>query len=240
MLRTFLRPGYEQFYSQVFDLAVAYLWLRNIGSEPEPPDSINQALIKVFRESFPLARDLPKQSSQSLDALGVRLDSAYLIQSDLRGARMPESYLRKAKLVDARLRAINLRDANLSGADLRRADLREATLRRANLKEANLSSANLSKADLRGVYLEDALSLEDTDLRGVTGLTKEQLATCKAKGAIIDEDTTTSASQSTVSPPLPSQSSSAQAQSAPPDQGIAPNSETDGSSAPPSQQDPEL
>jgi hypothetical protein len=57
------------FISQAFDLAVAYLRLRNIGPEPEPADSLNQALIRVFRESFPLARDLPEQSSQSLDAL---------------------------------------------------------------------------------------------------------------------------------------------------------------------------
>lgn len=197
MLRTFLRPGYEQFYSQVIDLAVAYLWLRNIGTEPEPPDSFNQALIKVFRESFPLARDWPKQSSQSPDALGVRLDRAYLVKSDLRSAFMPESHLRKANLVDARLSAINLRDANLSGADLRRADLREANLRRADLKEANLigadlSSANLSSADLSEANIEDVLSLKDTDLRGVKGLSKEQLEACKARGAIIDEAPPTS------------------------------------------------
>jgi hypothetical protein len=49
--------------------AYAYLRLRNIGPEPEPADSLYQALIRVFRESFPLARDLPEQSSQSLDAL---------------------------------------------------------------------------------------------------------------------------------------------------------------------------
>jgi hypothetical protein len=36
--------------------------------------------------------------------------------------------------------------------------------------------------------LEEALSLKDTDLRRVIGLTKEQLEACKAKGAIIDED----------------------------------------------------
>src|SRR5215471_10606013 len=39
MLRTFLRPGYEQFYSQVFDLAVVYLRLRHVDPEsPQPLD----------------------------------------------------------------------------------------------------------------------------------------------------------------------------------------------------------
>src|SRR6266700_1664033 len=132
MLRTFLSSGYEQFYSQTFDLAVAYLRLRNIGLEPEAPDSFNQALIRVFRESFPLARDLPNQSSQSLDALGIRLDGAYLARSDLRGARMPESYLRKANLVAA----------NFDGADLR-----ESNLSRTNLEH----TSSLKKAKLFGV-----------------------------------------------------------------------------------------
>jgi uncharacterized protein YjbI with pentapeptide repeats len=271
MLHTFLRPGYEQFYSQVFDLAVAYLRLRNTGSEPEPPDSLNQALITVFKGSFPFARDLSKQS-QSLDALGVQLDRAYLARSDLRGARMPESYLRKAKLYDARLKAINLRDANLSGADLRGADLREATLRRANLSGADLRSltmestptsstglgranlsgadlrranlsgadlsrANLSKADLSGATVEDILSLKDTNLRGVKGLTKEQLEACKAKGAIIDEDSPVRFSQSPVSPPPPEPGDDTPAPSAPPARGSPLTPDTGGgrSPTPPSQ-----
>ena len=150
MLRTFLRPGYEQFYSQAFDLAVAYLRLRDIGSA-EPPDSLNQALIRVFGESFPLARDLleQKQSSQSSepdthdlpDARGIHLDRAYLARSDLRNARMPESYLRYANLAGADLSRANLRNADLSGANLRYADL----------SEANLSGANLKDTDRHGV-----------------------------------------------------------------------------------------
>jgi hypothetical protein len=174
MLRTFLRSGYEQFYSQTFDLAVAYLRLRNVGPEPEPADSLNQALIRVFRESFPLARDLPGQISifQAPDALGVRLDRAYLARSDLRNARMPESYLRKANLIAANLSRANMRDANLDGADLDGADLSGSNLTGANLNEVNLQRANL----------------KDARLRRVKGLTKVQLAAYRAKGAIVDED----------------------------------------------------
>jgi Pentapeptide repeats (8 copies) len=121
MLRTFLGPGYERFYSQAFDLAVAYLRLRDTRSEkPVPPDSLNQALIRVFRESFPLARDLPEQSAQPLDAIGIILDRAYLARSDLKNARMPESYLRKANLSAANLSGANLRGANFSGANFTR------------------------------------------------------------------------------------------------------------------------
>jgi hypothetical protein len=153
MLRRFLRPGYEQFYSQAFDLAVAYLRLR--GSEPEPPDSLNQALIRVFRESFPLARDLSKQSSQSLDALGIRLDGAYLARSDLRDARLPESYLRKANLWHADLSWANLRDANLSDANLSGAILWGTDLSGANLWGADLSGAYLGGANLRGAIIDE-------------------------------------------------------------------------------------
>jgi hypothetical protein len=64
LLRTFLRPGYEQFYSQTFDLAVANLRLRHLDPDtPEPLTSLSQALIIVFKESFPLARERVETNS---------------------------------------------------------------------------------------------------------------------------------------------------------------------------------
>ncbi len=60
VLRTFLKPGYEEFYVPIFDLAVANL--RNprtsfLLEEPDLPLSpLNRALSVVFREAFPLAR----------------------------------------------------------------------------------------------------------------------------------------------------------------------------------------
>ena len=306
MLRTFLQKGYEQFYSQAFDLAIAHLRLPRTPHPSEDPDgtahspqdpdaalpltTLSQALIVVFKEAFPLARDrlLEEQKAQfkpqSLDATGIQLDNAFLWKADLRQAWMPQAFLQKAdlgeaklceaKLREAKLDGADLRKVNLSEADLRKADLRKATLVETNLLEANLREANLSEAqfvaaDLRhadlsfaqlfsaqftmGTYLsganlrhagleyanlfmgklsgadlsgaklhgadlretilsdailsdadlskakfngatlsrahpEEARSLEETDLCGVTGLTKEQLAACKAKGAIIDED----------------------------------------------------
>jgi hypothetical protein len=178
LLRTFLRPGYEQFYTQTFDLVAAHL--RHSGTTHTPADpttplpltTLRQALIVVFKEAFPLARDrlLKEQGtqfhSQSLDASGIQLDIAYLRRADLEQVRMPH-----------------------------------ASLRGAELREANLSRADLWGADLSRVRdLEEARSLDHADLRRVIGLTKEQLRACKAKGAIVDEDLATSSSQSPVSP----------------------------------------
>jgi hypothetical protein len=200
LLRTFLRPGYEQFYIQTFDLAVANLCPTETPNPPENPEiplpltTLRQALIAVFKEAFPLARSQHKGSPQSLDASYIQLDSAYLRRADLKQVWLPEASLRYA----------DLSEANLSGAKLWRADL----------SGADLSGANLHEANLRGVTLEGTL-LKDTNLRRTKGLTREQLEACKAKGAIIDEDPTTTSSQSTTSPPPSSQSNDSQAQSIP-------------------------
>lgn len=214
LLRTFLRPGYEQFYSQTFDLAVANLRLRHLDPDtPEPLTSLSQALILVFKESFPLAREALKQFPQFLDASCTQLDNAHLADADMQYAWLPEASLRNAALRRTDFRNAALYKANLSQADLKeailtktilykanlvsadfskahllQADLRGAVLSGANLSEANFSNANLSGAALIKTNLQEALSLENTDLRGVKGLTKEQLEACKAKGAIIDKD----------------------------------------------------
>ena len=355
LLRTFLRPGYEQFYTQTFDLAVAHLRLPRTPNPPEdldnslPLTTLSQALIVVFKEAFPLARDRLKEQDPksefhppSLDATSVNLDCAFLggnwvdlkhawmpevsmRKADLRGTNLSKALLSKAKLsradlsgadltgaeltgadlagarlsdtnlTGASLRWVNLSGAILNGADLSGANLTGANLVRANLTGANLTGANLgifgpnaasffgefdiiklshteygrialrrfdrtgvkpsgvkietdltgadlsgadlSGADLSGVRLEDALSLENTNLCGVTGLSYKMLEALKnEKGAIIDEDSTTSSSQAPVSPPAPSQSNDVQVPSAQPAQGGNPTPVTDGSSAASSQE----
>jgi Pentapeptide repeats (8 copies) len=212
LLRTFLRPDYEQFYIQTFDLAVAHL---RILRGPIPPDgdpetavpltTLSQVLIVVFREAFPLARSQNKGSPQSLDASGIQLDNAFLNGADLKQVWMRQASLRKVKL----------RWANLSGA----------MLRGTNLSEADLIRANLSRVKLR-----DALSLKNANLHGAKGLTKEQLEACKAKGAFTDEGPTTSLGQSPFSPTTSSQNSDTQVSSTPPAQ-VSPPPDTDRSSA---------
>ncbi len=269
VLRTFLRPDYEQFYRQTFDLAVANLRLPRI---PDPPQdstvpltltTLSQTLIVIFKEAFPLVRGEKIKRPESLDASGIQLDNAYLRGVDLKQVWMPQASLRKANFHHANLSRANLNEsilikanfshADLSGAALIEADLREATLSRANLNHTSLIGANfsranlhhaalirsnLSQADLSQTNIEDVFAMKDADLRGVKGLTREQLEACRAKGAIIDENTTTSSSQLPVSSPKTSQSND-EAPQTPSAQESNPTPEADGSSTVSSEQEPE-
>jgi len=248
---------------------------------PLPLTTLRLALIDVFKQAFPLARDSNSSSKegtlqspdvtgvrldqdgypvypdivleQSLDASSIILDHAYLVGADLERIYMREGSLREVNLRDAKLSKAYLQWADLRGAYLRRVDLRGARLMRAyligsspweadlrgaachqadfsgatleltdlrgaglwqaklcgaymqgtKLSGADLHEADLSEADLSETDLEDALSLRDTKLLGVKGLTNKQLEACKAKGAIIDEDATISSPQPPVSPPIP-------------------------------------
>jgi hypothetical protein len=207
MLLTFLRPGYEKFYSQTFQLAVAHLRLRKADPDiPEPPDALSQALVIVLKESFPKARDnMQHFVPDSLDATGAHLDNAYLSRTDLsmirmRGASLRGAYFWMAQLKDAYLKHSNLEkayfaNAHLEGADLGKtilkgAILAEAHLQGAKLYGANLDDSDLTDADLTGSNLEkthpeNARSLQGTILRNVKGLSATQLAICERKGAII-------------------------------------------------------
>jgi uncharacterized protein YjbI with pentapeptide repeats len=284
LLRSFLHEEdkeiYGRYYTQIFDLAVAYLRLSNTSLPPEDTDEaasqsedsdtslpltpLRQALIIVFREVFPLARSQHKDP-QALDASGIQLDNAYLIQADLNQAWLIRASLRRASLFKA-----NLKKAELSIADIRESDLREADLSvaalpwanfsRANLSEASLRSSRLSNAILKGANLSEASfekadlheavlagaifsetnfngadldhadfrdaildytdileadSMFGTDLRGAKGLTKKQLRACKARGAIIDEETKAKKPQQNGSSPTPQQTSDDQASSTP-------------------------
>jgi uncharacterized protein YjbI with pentapeptide repeats len=185
LLRTFMRPGYEQFYTQTFDLAVANLRLPRTPHPPEDPNTplplttLCQALIVVFREAFPLARNQDKRSPESLDATAIQLDNAYLRGADLKQVWMPQASLRKVDLSEADLSEANLSEANLNGARLNGAKLSEAKLSEAELIRAKLNEADLNRTYFNGAKLSGAdlsgADLSGADLRGVVGLTKEQL-----------------------------------------------------------------
>lgn len=219
MLRTFLRPDYEQFYGQSFDLAVANLRLRkaapNAGGDPKTPvllTPLAQALVVVFREAFPLARDFLKRDQRYFNAAEIPLDYAYLSEADLKTIWMPSASLQKAimnrvnlsgallsdaifteaelkgaKLAGALLRRANFSHANLTNADLSQAKLRGAIFVGANLSGVDLSGAELPQANLAQTNIEQTKSLLNAKLYGVTGLTVEQQNICVAKGAVIDE-----------------------------------------------------
>jgi uncharacterized protein YjbI with pentapeptide repeats len=261
-LRTFLRPGYEQFYIQTFDLAVAHLrfWRTSSLSEdpgriphsledpntPLPLTTLRRALVVVFREAFPLARERLKEKESNtqfyhefLNATDIQLDNAYLSGADLKQLWMKDAFLREASLFGTDLSEAHLTRVNCSEADLHRANFRKAYLRGANFSKADFIDADLSEAKLWYVNLtetniEDARSLKDTDLRGATGLTKEQLEACKAKGAITDEAPSTNQPPSRFHPQF-FQSNDAQVPSVPPAQVNTPAPDTDGSNAASSQ-----
>lgn len=230
-LRTFLRPGYEQFYIQIFDLVIAHLYLPSTAQppadsdEPLPLTAIRLALIVIFKEAFPLARGQNIGPPQSLDAIGIQLDNAYLVGADLKQVWMSKASLRKAFLNRADLSGARLRESDLRGTNFHR-----SILHNVDFSNTNLSQANLRDADLGQSNIENAFTLHDADLHGAKGLTKKQLEACKAKGAIIDEDVALSPPQAPGSPSLTSQSNNRQGQSAPPAQVSTPTPDTGGSS----------
>ncbi len=191
MLRTFLRPGYEQFYAQVFDLTVAHLRLHR-RIEPhmnvtEPHLLLTQALITVFKESFPHARDRLHHSPHLLTS--IQLGRADLAGADLKQAWIPEAYLVEADLSSAELDGANLARANLTGAMLNTATLTNANLIGAVLHEASLewaelphaildgatlTKANLTKANLTGAVFLEGADLTEANLTG-TNLTEAHL-----------------------------------------------------------------
>jgi hypothetical protein len=163
-LRTFLRPGYEQFYMQVLSLAVAHLQFesptphkRNAHKFPSP---LCQALASVFVEAFPLAREtryplLMRESCSRLSALGPYSEWKpfdHELASHVDETRF-KSYLHHWQL-DAS--GVHLEYTNLYGADLKTVWMREGRLIETNLIRADLTNANLTGADLTGAILHSA------------------------------------------------------------------------------------
>ena len=216
------------------------------GADLNEADLSKAYLSKIYLSKAGLrAADLRAAELQN-----AHLDEAYLRRAKLRGVDLSGADLRRAILEEADLSEVLLSGANLSKANLEGANLSgailsatsnfmtsymaEMDLEAANLSGCDLKGADLKGANLSGVNLEEALSLKDANIRQVIGLTKEQRDACKAKGAIIDEDSAVNSTQSTVSSSL--QNKNAQATSAPPAQGSTPASDTVGSSAASSEQ----
>ncbi len=201
LLRTFLRPGYEQFYTQTFDLIVANLRCRGTAKIIQPRSwdvsqnadtalsltTFDQALIVVFKEAFSRARDQEKRKSSSLDATSVQLDHAYLVKADLKHLWGPKASLQKANLTGANFTGANLTGANLTGANLTGANLTLANLSGINLSGTNLTGADLTGADLTGANLTGAnltlanlsgINLSGANLSGIN-LSGTNLSTAK-------------------------------------------------------------
>ncbi len=164
------------------------------------------------------------------------LNKADFTRADFTRANLSQTNLSSTILFEANLQRVNLHDAYLKGADFSRtvlteADLSRAVLTQTNLNGPDLSNADLSNADLTEANLED-VNMKDTNLRSVKGLTREQLINCKAKGAIIDEDTTIESSQPAAAP---ARSNDVQAPSIISIQASTPPANTDDSTSTPAQ-----
>lgn len=224
VLLSFLQPGYERFYKQVFDLAAINLNLQvpeTAGKDRAEQlqayqkvarSSLFQALIHLFREAFPRAREVVLKKDQPLDLLDA--SSAYLAYARLARADFDGIWMLGANLTGADLRLASLRGANLagasfalaklaytqldpylgnrtnlvgadfSGATLESVDLEQADLTGAKFDDAVVSDVRLVRARLQGASLEAARSLKGTNIHGAKGLSDAQRKQCLDKGAV--------------------------------------------------------
>lgn len=188
MLRTFLDPkqkeSYKRFYQQIFDLTVANLRLREINPDNPRPDSLDQALIRVFKDVVPLVIERLREGDE-----GEKIDLKSLLESPPRIAlgRLVDPNAvatfreTQRKFLDAS--GVRLDGANLSGSDLRYIVLQNASLNKANLYEAHLDGATLDEASLNEVNLNGA-QLTHTRLRKAV-LNKAKLSDANLYGAIL-------------------------------------------------------
>lgn len=126
---------------------------------------------------------LPRTNLNYVNLMGSNMNStnfsnASLIESNLEGTR-----LNQTNFENTNLNQVNMRHAYASGANFKDAFLIKAQLQSAFLIKANFVNAYLMEADLQNSYLMGAdfenASLYKADLRGVKGVTAEQLSKAK-------------------------------------------------------------
>ena len=118
---------------------------------------------------------------------GIAAPRAYLLEINLRGAKLARANLRYARLDYANLQETSLKNAHLEGAQLNFAHLEGAKLEYAHLEEAKLNSAHLEGAILENTHLERA-QLNFAHLEGAS-LEGAELENACLFGAIFDVDT---------------------------------------------------
>ena len=132
-----------------------------------------------------------------LDLTGVacfsgRLDDLNLTGSDLSNSNFDGCYLVRCNLSSANLSKFqistgDLRDAIFDGANLTQAQICNSVLNGASFKNADLSNGSFVKSRVNDVDFSGA-NLTKTDLRGVKGLTAEQVHSATNAGkAILDQ-----------------------------------------------------
>jgi len=112
---------------------------------------------------------------------GARMDRVSMAKSDLRQADLENAEMNEADFRGAYLGGVKFDRARLAGAKFGGAFMDGAQLEQADLRDASFSGAILNGAQLAGADLDGA------DLRGVLGLTAEQICLAKSHaGAQMD------------------------------------------------------
>ncbi len=146
-------------------------------------------------------KKLESDEKWHLDLHGANLKGAYLIDTDLTGAKLEYANLTDAELEDANLTGADMHHANLTDARMYRANLTGARMYRANLTDANMSHANLTSARISRANLTDA-DISHANLTGArmfgANLTDADISHANLTGARISRANLTDADMSNV------------------------------------------
>lgn len=149
----------------------------NPSTEEVIATDIQAALTVIGRRQW---REQEKDN-RHLDLSKAYLPNASLTDAHFEGADLSDTHLQRAYLAKAHLEGANLIDAHLEGAYLLATHLQQANLCKVHLEGAFLVTTYLEGADLSDAHFEDAYmfgspNFNGANLKGVKGLTWEQLA----------------------------------------------------------------
>jgi uncharacterized protein YjbI with pentapeptide repeats len=117
----------------------------------------------------------------------ANLQNANLIIANLKSANLQNANLYNANLISANLQNANLYNANLISANLQNANLESSFLESSLLYNADLESANLQNANFKSSFLKNA-NLESANLYNTKNLTNKQIkSACFWEKAIYTE-----------------------------------------------------
>ncbi|MGD2181866.1 pentapeptide repeat-containing protein [Lusitaniella coriacea] len=130
---------------------------------------------------------LRKTSLKDAKLSGANLEKANfsdaeLFNADLSDANLYEASFYKVEMSYSNLSGANLRQSRFIAANLSHANLAKVDLRSAKLQYTSLKNVDLSNSDLSNIYLNmslgatlDGANLSNVDLRGLSGITTEEL-----------------------------------------------------------------
>lgn len=144
--------------------------------------------VNLSAAAFPCAY-FPKASFRWIDGSGAKFGAASLDDADFTAAKLQDADFSRASVTGAFFTEAKLHNASFREARARGAKFYGAKLGGADFSESDLGGADFAGADFStakdGVQsnIEEARSLEGTNLVGATGLTDDQIERCRKKNA---------------------------------------------------------